>query len=99
MGVSNGATGGSPHFHACAPPAALGAPSFLTQMLEGLHGFTEETAYLSPAPLYHAAPAGWTAGTQRLGGAAVVMERFDARELLAAVERHAPPTRSWCPPT
>ncbi|MEQ1788455.1 MAG: AMP-binding protein, partial [Acidimicrobiales bacterium] len=66
----------------------LGAVSFLTRLLTGLFGFTADTVYLSPAPLYHAAPAGWTVGTQRLGGTAVVMERFDPRELLAAIEQH-----------
>ena len=66
----------------------LGAVSFLTRLLTGLFGFTRDTVYLSPAPLYHAAPAGWTLGTQRLGGTAVVMEHFDPLELLAAIERH-----------
>jgi long-chain acyl-CoA synthetase len=66
----------------------LGAPSMITRLMTGLFGFTADTVYLSPAPLYHAAPAGWTVGTQRLGGTAVVMERFDPIELLAAVERH-----------
>jgi len=73
------------------PPLAevdLGAVSFLTRLLNGLFGFTSDTIYLSPAPLYHAAPAGWTIGTQRLGGTAVVMEHFDPLELLAAIERH-----------
>ena len=66
----------------------LGAKSFLTMLLGGLFGFTSDVVYLSPAPLYHAAPAGWTIGVQRLGGTAVVMERFDPLELLAAIERH-----------
>jgi acyl-CoA synthetase (AMP-forming)/AMP-acid ligase II len=66
----------------------LGAKSFLTMLLGGLFGFTSDVVYLSPAPLYHAAPAGWTIGVQRLGGTAVVMERFDPIELLAAIERH-----------
>jgi long-chain acyl-CoA synthetase len=66
----------------------LGAKSFLTMLLGGLFGFTSDVVYLSPAPLYHAAPAGWTTGVQRLGGTAVVMERFDPLELLAAIERH-----------
>ena len=66
----------------------LGAPSFLTMLLGGLFGFTSDVVYLSPAPLYHAAPAGWSTGVQRLGGTAVVMERFDPLELLAAIERH-----------
>ncbi|HET6775949.1 MAG TPA: AMP-binding protein [Acidimicrobiales bacterium] len=34
----------------------LGAPSPFTTLLTGLFGFTDETVYLSPAPLYHAAP-------------------------------------------
>ena len=68
--------------------AALGAPSGFTQLLTGLFGFTRETVYLSPAPLYHAAPAGWTTGTQRIGGTVVVMDHFDPIELLAAIERH-----------
>ena len=73
------------------PPLAdgpLGAPSMLTRLLGGLFGFTSDTVYLSPAPLYHAAPAGWTNGTQRLGGTAVVMDHFDPVELLAAIEQH-----------
>jgi len=73
------------------PPAIggrLGAPAPFTTLLTGLFGFTAETVYLSPAPLYHAAPAGWTTMTQRLGGTAVVMERFDPVEFLAQIERH-----------
>jgi acyl-CoA synthetase (AMP-forming)/AMP-acid ligase II len=88
MFYSSGTTGRPKGILPPMSPAPLGAPSFLTRKLTGLFGFDDRTVYLSPAPLYHAAPAGWTVGTQRLGGTAVVMERFDARELLAAVERH-----------
>jgi acyl-CoA synthetase (AMP-forming)/AMP-acid ligase II len=66
----------------------LGAPSPFHTLLTGLFGFTADTVYLSPAPLYHAAPAGWTTMTQRVGGTAVVMERFDPLEFLAQIERH-----------
>jgi long-chain acyl-CoA synthetase len=44
--------------------------------------------YLSPAPLYHSAPQGATGLTIRMGGTAVVMERFDSEEFLSLVERH-----------
>jgi long-chain acyl-CoA synthetase len=88
MFYSSGTTGQPKGILPPLPTGDLGAPSFLTQMLGGLFGFTRDTVYLSPAPLYHAAPAGWTVGTQRLGGTAVVMEHFDALELLAAIERH-----------
>ena len=48
-------------------------------------GFGADTVYLSPGPLYHAAPLGWTMGTIRNGGTAVMMERFDAEGTLAAI--------------
>jgi long-chain acyl-CoA synthetase len=88
MFYSSGTTGRPKGILPPLPPAPLGAPSFLTQMLTGLFGFSAEAVYLSPAPLYHASPAGWTTGTHRLGGTVVVMERFDPVELLAAIERH-----------
>ena len=51
-------------------------------------GLGESDVYLSPAPLYHSAPIFWTMGVHRLGGTVVVMERFDAAEMLSAIERH-----------
>ncbi|MFV0318036.1 MAG: AMP-binding protein, partial [Microthrixaceae bacterium] len=88
MFYSSGTTGKPKGIVPPLSPEPLGAPSFLTAMLTGLFGFDERTVYLSPAPLYHAAPAGWTTGTQRLGGPAVVMERFDPLDALRAIETH-----------
>jgi acyl-CoA synthetase (AMP-forming)/AMP-acid ligase II len=52
-------------------------------------GLDASTVYLSPgAPLYHAAQLGWCLGALRMGGTAVVLERFDPEAVLAAVERH-----------
>ena len=48
----------------------------------------EGQIYLSPAPLYHAAPLLGVGITIRLGGTVVVMEHFDAEEFLGLVERH-----------
>lgn len=87
MFYSSGTTGKPKGVVPPLGPAALGAPSFVTMMLGGLFGFDASTVYLSPAPLYHAAPAGWSIGTHRLGGTVVVMDHFDARGLLAAVEQ------------
>ena len=44
--------------------------------------------YLSPAPLYHAAPWLGVALTIRMGGTAVIMEHFDPEQFLAFVERY-----------
>ena len=45
--------------------------------------------YLSPAPLYHAAPLAWSAGVHELGGTIVIMEKFDAVAYLSFVEQYA----------
>jgi long-chain acyl-CoA synthetase len=58
-------------------------------LLGGLFGFTaDDDVYLSPAPLYHAAPLRFTMSAQALGGTAVVMDHFDAEQYLATVERY-----------
>lgn len=66
----------------------IGAPRPFTALVAGLYGFTGTSVYLCPAPLYHAAPAGWTNAVHRLGGTAVLMERFDPLDTLALIERH-----------
>ena len=53
-----------------------------------LYGFGESTIYLSPAPLYHAAPMGFTTTCQAMGGTVVVMEKFDPEAFLALIERY-----------
>ncbi|WP_067652459.1 AMP-binding protein [Nocardia harenae] len=60
----------------------------IDHLMASAFGFGPDTVYLSPGPLYHAAPLGWTFGTVRNGGTAVVMERFDAEEALRLIDRH-----------
>ena len=50
--------------------------------------FNEDMIYLSPAPMYHAAPLAFSTGVQRIGGTLVIMERFDAAGCLAAIEQY-----------
>jgi long-chain acyl-CoA synthetase len=50
--------------------------------------FGPDTVYLSPAPLYHAAPIMWSMIAQRRGGTAVIMESFDAELALRSIERY-----------
>jgi long-chain acyl-CoA synthetase len=57
-------------------------------MMQMLFGVNVDTVYLSPAPMYHAAPLRFTMGVHRIGGTAVVMEHFDAEQFLALIEQH-----------
>jgi acyl-CoA synthetase (AMP-forming)/AMP-acid ligase II len=54
--------------------------------LQKLVGFGRDTVYLSPAPLYHAAPLRWNMLVQALGGTCLIMERFDEREYLRHID-------------
>lgn len=48
----------------------------------------DDMVYLSPAPLYHAAPLRWCMTFTRLGATLVIMEKFDAEQFLALVEKY-----------
>ena len=60
----------------------------LMGLLQLAYGMTEESIYLCPAPLYHAAPLGWSLAVLQMGGTVVVMERFDPAETLRHIEQH-----------
>jgi len=72
------------------PPQAteIDAPSPMTDIMVNIYGVSADTIYLSPAPLYHAAPLRYTLGVQRLGGTVVVMEHFDPERYLQLVQQH-----------
>ncbi|MGE0621359.1 MAG: acyl-CoA synthetase [Pseudomonadales bacterium] len=61
------------------------------------YGFDEHSVYLSPAPLYHAAPFGYCMRTLALGGTVVMMEKFDAEAALANIERWRITHSQWVP--
>jgi fatty-acyl-CoA synthase len=75
------------------PEAMAGA----TALLGGLFGATADTVYLSPAPLYHSAPLGFTTAVQSLGGTAVVMERFDPALALQYLDQFRITHSQWVP--
>jgi long-chain acyl-CoA synthetase len=57
-------------------------------LVRDMCGIGPEATYLSPAPLYHAAPLRFTMMTIAQGGTVIVMEKFDAEEFLRLVESH-----------
>jgi long-chain acyl-CoA synthetase len=54
--------------------------------LQKLWRYREGMIYLSPAPLYHAAPQAAVNLTIRMGGTAIIMENFDPERYLALIE-------------
>ncbi|WP_063052295.1 acyl-CoA synthetase [Nocardia arthritidis] len=68
-----------------------------TAIFGPLYGFDTETVYLSPAPLYHAAPLRFGGVIHALGGTLVIMEKFDAEQALAAIERYRVTHSQWVP--
>ena len=68
-------------------PIELANP-FLTVLCAGMCGMNADSIYLSPAPLYHAAPLRFNMMAIVLGGTSVIMEQFDAEEFLKLVEKH-----------
>jgi long-chain acyl-CoA synthetase len=67
------------------PPSEMTA---VWKFLRGLWHLDGEVTFLSPAPLYHAAPSASVALTIRAGGTAIIMDRFDPEHYLALVEKY-----------
>jgi long-chain acyl-CoA synthetase len=88
MLYSSGTTGRPKGIKPRLQPGQIDEPGDpLAALLANAFEISERDVYLSPAPIYHTAPLKWCASVQALGGTVVVMERFDAEEALAAIER------------
>ena len=91
MLYSSGTTGRPKGVRKDLPDTAFGDPSAAPVQIAqgiGMFGGGPDAVYLSPAPLYHAAPLVYSMSMQRLGATVVVMERFDAERCLALIEQH-----------
>ena len=98
MMYSSGTTGRPKGILRPLPEASIAEDAGPMRMLQSmLWGFDENTVYLSPAPLYHAAPLGFSATAQSLGGTVVYMPRFDAAQALQAIEEHRVTHSQWVP--
>ncbi|MFN8642692.1 MAG: acyl-CoA synthetase [Candidatus Binatia bacterium] len=97
MLYSSGTTGrpkGVAPAHARTP---IGQSPAIVRAFAALYGIGADTVYLSPAPLYHAAPLHFSLAVLRAGGTVVVMERFDPAAALAAIARHQVTHSQWVP--
>ncbi|MDB5703541.1 MAG: acyl-CoA synthetase [Sphingomonas bacterium] len=75
----------------------IAAPNILSMLARGLYGLGPDTIYLSPAPLYHAAPLRWSMTVLRLGGTVVMMQHFSPETALAAIEKYHVTASQWVP--
>jgi acyl-CoA synthetase (AMP-forming)/AMP-acid ligase II len=97
MLYSSGTTGRPKGIEVPLPNAPLGTPEAMYLLVTGLFGGDGESVYLSPAPLYHAAPLRFCMAFLRLGATVVVMEHFDAAEALDLIGRHRVTHSQWVP--
>lgn len=88
MLYSSGTTGRPKGIKPALTGAPIDAPSPLVTIARELFHVPEGCTYLSPAPLYHAAPLRWCMTIHSLGGTVIVMEKFDPEQALQLIERY-----------
>ena len=88
MLYSSGTTGRPKGISGPLPEGPIDDGDPLTQLTGALYGFNADMVYLSPAPLYHAAPLRYCMTVQKYGGTVLIMQKFDAETFLRLVEKH-----------
>lgn len=88
MLYSSGTTGKPKGITPTMPEQAINAPTALSTTLQTQFNLDDQTVYLSPAPLYHSSPMRWCMTINKLGGTVILMEKFDAEQTLALIEKY-----------
>ena len=73
---------------AFVPDTPIDEPNVLMALAKALARAEDDSIYLSPAPLYHAAPLRWCMTFTRFGSTLIIMEKFDPEKFLALVEKY-----------
>lgn len=70
------------------PDAPIDGDNALRMIAAAAGGISPDSIYLSPAPMYHAAPLRWTMTALNIGATIIVMEKFDPEDYLRLVEAY-----------
>jgi len=97
MLYSSGTTGRPKGVRLPLPEAPIDYEAPTLSIIAAIYQFNDQSVYLSPAPLYHAAPMRYNIVIQRLAGTCVIMERFDPEEALRLIEKHKVTCSQWVP--
>ncbi|HNP55794.1 MAG TPA: acyl-CoA synthetase [Gordonia sp. (in: high G+C Gram-positive bacteria)] len=83
------------------PPLPQGqvdeVPDLVSAVFGPVYGFGPDTVYLSPAPVYHAAPLRYCAMVNALGGTTILMDRFDPEPALRLIQEYGVTHSQWVP--
>ena len=88
MLYSSGTTGRPKGVKTAQRSEPLDAATPVTVLGQLLLGYDDSMVYLSPAPMYHAAPLRFTMSVMQVGGTAVMMEHFDPDRYLALIAQY-----------
>ena len=97
MLYSSGTTGRPKGVKWPMPELPAGTRTMVVDLLDRLFDYYPGCRYLSPAPLYHAAPLRHSITAIKLGGCAYIMERFDAERALNYIEQYRITHSQWVP--
>ena len=97
MLYSSGTTGRPKGIRRKLTGNAIDEPDALLGLVTMLYGFDHKQIYLSPAPLYHAAPLRYNMAAQQVGTTCIIMENFDPEQALAMIEKHKCTKSQWVP--
>ena len=97
MLYSSGTTGRPKGILRPLPVEGFGVEDDAPNLFSALYNVTEQSIYLTPAPLYHSAPLTFTMGMMAMGTGCVIMKQFDPELALATIEKYSVTHSQWVP--